>query len=123
MKAFKLFALLMIVGVFVTSCGDDDSTAPVVTISSPANGANFLTGDVVTFESTITEDTKLSLIKLTSDLGLDESITQFNSDTNHNGNYNITIDSNTVAGSYSIVLTATDDAGNVGSDQVEVNVQ
>ena len=123
MKNFKYVALAFILGFVAISCGDDDSDAPVVTITSPTAGSSYTVADTILLTGNVTEDTKLETITITSDLGIDENITVFDSDTTHALNYSITLDSLTTAGDYSFTVTATDEAGNAGTGEVQVTIQ
>ena len=123
MNKLKNLALVFALGIFAISCGDDDSTAPVATITTPASGTSYTVSDTISFIGNVTEDTKLETISITSDLGITENISVFDSDTTHAVNYNITLDSLTAAGDYTMSLVATDEAGNVGSDEVTITIQ
>lgn len=123
MRNFKYLAFALTIGLFAISCGDDDSTAPVVNITAPSANTSYTVADTLILGATITEDTELATIVLTSDLGLNETINTFDSDTSHVINANITFDAATTAGDYSITVTATDEAGNVGTDEVQISVQ
>lgn len=123
MNKLKNLALALTIGLFAISCGDDDSTAPVVNISSPADLTAYAVADTLQLTGNVTEDTELASIVLSSDFGLNENVTTFDSDTAHVLNYNITFDPATTAGDYTLTVTATDDAGNVGTDAVQITIQ
>ena len=123
MKNLKYLAFAFILGLVAISCGDDDSTAPVVNITSPAASSSYSVSDTINLVGSVTEDTKLETVTLTSDLGIDQNVTPLDSDTSHLFNYNITLDSLTTPGNYSLTVTATDEAGNVGSDNVSISIQ
>ena len=123
MNKFKFFALALTIGIFAISCGDDDSAAPVVNITAPAANTSYTVNDTLILTASVTEDTELASIVLSSDLGLNETITTFDSDTTHAINAAITFDPATTAGDYTVTVTATDEAGNTGSDEVSVSVQ
>ena len=123
MNKVKNLALALTIGIFAISCGDDDSTAPVVNITVPATLVPYSVTDTVQLLGTVTEDTELASILISADFGLSETVTNFDSDTSHALNYNITFDPATAVGTYSLTVTATDDAGNVGSDSVQISIQ
>jgi hypothetical protein len=123
MSKVKNLALAFTIGLLAISCGDDDSNAPVVTISSPAAASSYTVADTLILIGTVTEDEELASILISSDFGLSESVTTFDSDTSHALNYNITFDPATAVGDYTLTVTATDEAGNVGTDDVQITVQ
>ena len=123
MSKVKNFALAFTIGLLAISCGDDDSTAPVVNISSPAASSSYTVADTIILKGTVAEDTELANILISADFGLSENVTTFDSDTSHVLNYNITLDSQTATGDYTLTVTATDEAGNVGTDEVSITVQ
>ncbi|MDF1699301.1 MAG: Ig-like domain-containing protein [Saprospiraceae bacterium] len=123
MKKLQNLLFVAALGLIAISCGDDDSAAPVVTISTPTAGTSYTVADTISLTGNVTEDTELASIAITSDLGVDESITNFDSDTTHSFNYSITLDSLTAAGDYTFTVTATDEAGNTGSDDVQISIQ
>lgn len=123
MNKVKFFALALTIGLFAISCGDDDSTAPEVTITSPSNNTTYSVSDTIIFQGTVTDETELATISITSDLGIDETITNFDTDTSHVLNYNITLDSMTAAGAYSLNVNASDADGNARLESVQINIQ
>ena len=123
MSKVKNLALALTIGLFAISCGDDDSSAPVVNIATPAASSSYTVADTLILTGTVTDDTELANILIASDFGLSETVTTFDSDTSHALNYNITFDPATTAGDYTLTVTATDEAGNVGTDDVQITVQ
>ena len=123
MNKFKSLAFAFVLGIFAISCGDDDSSAPVVNIATPTASSTFAVTDTISLTGNVTEDTKLASVAITSDLGINETVTAVDSDTAHVFNYSITLDTLTTAGDYTLTVTATDDAGNVGTDDVQITVQ
>jgi hypothetical protein len=119
----KNLALALTIGLFAISCGDDDSAAPLVNITSPAATSSYTVADTLILIGSVVEDTDLASILISSDFGISENITTFDSDTSHSLNYSITFDPATALGDYTLTVTATDDAGNVGTDSVQVTVQ
>ena len=122
MSKIKYIALLLLVGLFITSCSDGDGDAPVITITSPGDGDQFKVTDILELRSNVTDDTKLALINLSSTLGINENITTFDSETSHSFNVNLSFDVSTPVGLYDLIITATDDAGNSAEKIVEVEV-
>ena len=123
MSKLKLAAALLAFGLIGTSCGDDDSTAPVVSITAPAGGSTYSVTDTLQLSATITDETELESVNITSDLGLDETITTLDSETSHQLNVNLTFDPNTTAGPYSITVKGTDAEGNEAQKEVAITVQ
>jgi len=123
MKNLKYVAFALFLGFVAISCGDDDSDAPIVNLTSPAEGSTYTAVDTIFLTASVTEDTKLESIVITSDLIATETISSFDSDTSHVLNYIIPLDSTIVAGDYMFTVAATDDAGNEGTDQVNISLQ
>ena len=120
MKLKSIFLCLAIIAT-LSSCNKDED--PKVTITSPTNNAVFTVNDVLELRATVTDDNGLESILISSNLGLNETITSFTSETSHNADFNITFDPNTTPDTYSLTITATDDEGNTGSDSVDIIVQ
>ncbi|MFT6336405.1 MAG: hypothetical protein ACI86M_001265 [Saprospiraceae bacterium] len=123
MIKLKFAAILLAFGLIGTSCGDDDSTSPVVSITAPAGGTIYSITDTISVSATITDETELRSVNIMSDLGLDQTITTLDSETSHELNVNLTFDPETTAGSYSITVTGTDAEGNTGVQDVAFDVQ
>ncbi len=123
MNKIKYLTFAFLLGFLAISCGDDDSAAPVVNLTSPAAGSTFTVADTILLTGTVTEDTQLETVVLSSDLGQDLNLTPLDSDTSHVVNINLTLDSLTTAGDYTLTVTATDEAGNAGTDAVQITVQ
>lgn len=123
MRLLKTILLAGVFGMALTSCGDSDELAPLVTILTPTSGSTYTVSDPVTLTGTVLEETELASVKITSDLGLDESITTFTSPTSYDLNFVLTLDSTTVAGDYTITVEGEDTEGNKGSDSVDITVQ
>ena len=123
MSKIKYLAFAFVLGLVAVSCGDDDSTAPVVNLTAPAAGSTYAVTDTIVLTGTVTEDTKLESVVLSSGLGQDITLTPLDSDTSHVINVNLTLDSLTTPDNYTLTITATDDAGNAGSDEVSITVQ
>ncbi len=123
MNNLKYLAFTLVLGFLAISCGDDDSTAPVVNLTAPTAGSMYSVTDTILLTGTVTEDTKLETVVLSSGLGQDFNLTPLDSDTSHIINVNLTLDSLTTAGDYTLTITATDEAGNAGTDDVQITVQ
>jgi hypothetical protein len=123
MNKIKFLALALVLGFVAISCGDDDSDAPIVNITSPAEGTTYAVTDTILITGSVTEDTKLQTVNITSNLGLNQNLSPLDSDTLHVLNLNLTLDAMTAAGNYTLTVTATDEAGNVGTDDVEITIQ
>lgn len=124
MKKLAFLLSLFCIGFFMVSCGgDDDEIAPVILISAPTDGATFSAGDTTAFSFAVTEDVALQTITISGTLGLSETITTFDSPTNHALNADLIINTATEAGTYDITITAEDDSANESSATVSVNIQ
>jgi len=123
MSKIKYLAFLFALGFIAVSCGDDDSTAPVVNLTSPAAGSTYAVTDTILLTGTVTEDTKLESVILSSGLGQDLDLSPIDSDTADVFNFELTLDSLTTPDDYTLTVTATDEAGNAGSDEVQITIQ
>ena len=112
MNKLKYLAFGLALGFVAISCGDDDdSAAPIVNMTAPTDGSTYTVADTILLSGTVTEDTKLQTVIISSDLGQDFNLTPMDSDTSHDINANLTLDSLTTAGDYTLTVTATDEAG------------
>ncbi|MBF9255590.1 DUF4625 domain-containing protein [Pontibacter sp. 172403-2] len=126
---------LMFLAVVFFSCDDEedvtlDTTAPTITITSPAANATFAAGDVIPLKATIEDNEGLDNLKVivTDPSGTDrevadQNIVNFLKDkTNKDLEVNIGLDSTAVAGAYVLTVEATDKQNNKGSKSVTVAV-
>jgi len=120
MKNLSLFFAFYMVFLFV-SC-TDDGTAPVVSLTSPTDNQVVVAGQVFQVKGTITDDLGLKTIRLSSNLGINETLTSFDSATKHELNYNITTDANTPANTYDFEVIATDDQQLTTSKKVRLKI-
>jgi chitinase len=124
MKSVKFFLFVVLSTILFSACSsDDDKVAPVVTINSPDDNATFNSGDIIVLQAVITDDKKLVSVNISSNLGINETVTTLDSDVMHNANYNLTLDPATPAGTYDITVSAVDDDGESGSDMVSITIQ
>lgn len=118
-NVLRLFTFIMLIGFF--SC-TDDGTPPVVNLTSPTDNQSVVAGQVFQVKGTITDDLGLKTIRLSSNLGINETITSFDSATKHELNYNITTDANTPANTYDFEVIATDDQQLTSSKKVRIKI-
>jgi uncharacterized membrane protein len=117
------------------ACDDDedvvlDTTNPTIQITSPSDGQNFVMSDQVELRANIQDDMGLEEVRLYVQApGLDrqkiddESISDFlNDNRNKTLEYDISIPAGSPEGSYSIIVEATDEAGNQASKSVSINI-
>ncbi|MEM9549468.1 MAG: Ig-like domain-containing protein [Bacteroidota bacterium] len=123
MSKIKYVAVIMALGFIAISCGDSDNDAPLVNITAPAAGSTYAVPDTMIITGTVTEDTKLESVVLSSELIDDLSLDPLSSDTLHTFNVNLFLGESTPTGDYTLTVTATDEAGNVGTDEVQVTLQ
>jgi Bacterial Ig domain len=117
----NLFSILMAFSLAFISCSKDDTTGPVITITSPAEGSSLEKGKSHTVTGTVTDDTELAEI----DLGGGSKITAFDSPTKHTlANVTFTIPATATSGSQGgITITAKDKAGNVSTKTATFTVK
>lgn len=121
MKSLFRFLPFVLLGLVFVACGkDEDTTAPVITVTSPAEGATLERGKTYPLQGTVTDDTGLASIELGTSL----KITTFDTPTKHTfANINLTIGANDPVGNSVISISATDTAGNKATKTVTVKVQ
>ncbi len=118
MQNLKFLTLLLFISLFAVSCSKDD-TAPVITITSPAEGATLERGKTYPVLGTVTDDTELAEINAAG-----VKITTFDSKNVHAlTNLNLPIASNATVGNANITITATDKEGNIGTKIVNFKIQ
>ena len=123
MKNLLKFTLVVLCFGVMFSCTDEDTQSPDLEISSPSNGDTFIVTDIIELVGRATDEVGIVTFTIDSNLGLDETITTFDDPTDVPFNVNITLDPNTTAGDYDITVTATDEAGNAGSETRTVTIQ
>lgn len=97
------------------------SEAPVVTITSPANGGTFSAAELIVFEATVSDAEEAA-----TDLALawtDASGNMLDLDVEVDANGALTSALSLPAGSHTVTLTATDLTGKSGSASVDVTVE
>ncbi len=110
----------MFVG-FSACTEDGDIVNPNIQISSPNDGDAFTVADVVEIVGRATDDVALgSVVIISSTLGLDETISEFQEPTDFPFNFQLTLDPNTAVGDYDITIRAVDTSGN--EDEATVNI-
>ncbi len=120
MKNILLLSIALM-ALTLISCGDDDG--PEVTITSPADDASFMVGDTsFTLEFSITDDIDIAAISLTGFATGDVPAADLAgaTDTEFAGRFDVP--TGTETGEFTLTLTATDDEGNTGSEEVTVNI-
>lgn len=125
MKKISLLTCLLALGLFVFSCGDDEDTdiAPVVTITAPTDGSTASAGDTIGFAFTVVDDVALQSITLSGTLGVQQTISTFDTENSHAINGSIAINPATPTGDQTIIVTAEDSAGNTGEATTTVTIQ
>lgn len=117
MKSLKMVSLFMLVTFIAVSCSKDDTTAPVINITSPVNGQIVKQNTNFNVSGTITDDTELKEIIVAGN-----SITAFTSKTSHTVNISLNV-GNTPVGDVNIEISATDKAGNKASKTITLKVE
>ncbi|MBK8628024.1 MAG: hypothetical protein IPN86_21430 [Saprospiraceae bacterium] len=118
MNTLKILSLVFVSVLALASCSKDD-TAPVITITSPTEGAVLLKGSTYPVIGTVTDDEELAEIEAGG-----VKITTFDSKTKHViANINLPIPATAASGSASFTVNATDKEGNKSTKVVTFTVQ
>jgi hypothetical protein len=120
MNKAKYLLLAFTLIIYGFSCDEEDLTSPIVMITSPSDSTSFSISDTIKLEGTITDNFGLRFIRITSDFGFSEEITAMDFSNSHTLNNEITFDPSTSDGSYILTVTATDEFGNRGTDEVQI---
>lgn len=121
MKLYNLIILLAL-GLFITSCTPKDDMAPTIVITSPIGGTTVAPGGMFSLTATVIDNESLASVSFTDGTAT-ETITSFDTDRSHNLNYNITIDTSSVAGDLDITVNASDLEGNNASGVVTITIE
>ncbi|MER2998445.1 DUF4625 domain-containing protein [Pontibacter populi] len=130
------WAFLILFSFAFVACDDDDddvtldTTDPVITITSPTDGATVTAGGVINLEGSVTDNEGLEeiTISMTDPDGTetelsDETIRDFlNDDREADFDIDITVDANAAPGDWMVNVTAMDDAGNEATKSVMVTL-
>lgn len=123
MKFIKTTLCLLALGLFMVSCGDDDSN-PVLTITSPENGTVYAPGDMFEIIGTVTDDLEVVDISVSSSILEDDSFPNQTADpTTYDFTLNVPVSDQATAGDYDITLTAKDSGGNTDAKTLTITVQ
>ena len=122
MKNILLLSIALM-ALTLISCGDDDG--PEVNITSPSDDASFMIADSsFTLDFTVTDDVDIASIVLDSPGfatgDVPEADLAGDADVDFDGRFEIP--TGIEAGEFTLTLTATDNEGNTGSDEITVNV-
>lgn len=119
-----LLAIFTAVVLFTSGCAEDgDIISPEVTISSPNEGDAFTIDQPIDLVGRATDDVALQNLNISSDLGIDQDFSTFDDPADFPFNFELTLDTLTLAGNYSITLTATDTSGNTDEEVVNIQIQ
>lgn len=115
----RLFNFLFLLTLVATSCKKEDTKNPVITITSPVEGAILDKGANYPITGFVTDDTELAEISVGN-----IKITTFDSPTRHEiKNIEIPIPATAASGNYNIVVTAKDLAKNEATKVVTYSVR
>jgi len=125
MKNNLTLTALVLLSVFgLISCEEDiDITNPTVIISSPVNGDVFSVADEVEVVGRATDDFSLRNVLITSDLGIDETFSEFDDSSDFPFIITISIEEGTPSGDYEIVIKAVDTSDNEAETSVNITLQ
>jgi hypothetical protein len=115
----NLFSILMAFSLAFISCGKDDTSGPVITITSPAEGSALERGKTYPVSGNVTDDTEIAEIKIGN-----LTISSFDSPTKHTiANIELEIKSDEVVGNRIFTVIAKDKAGNESTKIVNFTVK
>ncbi|HRO07610.1 MAG TPA: Ig-like domain-containing protein [Saprospiraceae bacterium] len=116
---FLKFSIMLMALVAIVSCSKDDTTAPVITITSPVEGSVLEKGKTYPVTGTVTDETELSEI----DAG-GYKITSFDTKTSYAfANLNLPIPADTKETGGVLKITAKDKAGNVAVKSITFSIK
>jgi len=123
-KNLTLLALVFLSLFGLVSCEEDlDITNPTIVISSPVNGDTFSVSDEIEIVGRATDDISLENVIITSDLGIDRTLSEFDNSTDFPFIITIGIDEESPAGDYEIVIKAVDTSDNEAETSVNITLQ
>ncbi|MEZ4910899.1 MAG: DUF4625 domain-containing protein [Saprospiraceae bacterium] len=64
MKSVQFSAIVLLLLVSTVSCSDDDTTAPVISITSPVENAIYTAGQTIPLKGTVTDETELKEVRI-----------------------------------------------------------
>lgn len=104
-----------------------DTTEPTITIHSPEGGSTFQRGSVVELDALVEDDRKLAEIHIQVMMGglasiHEETITEFDEDKRHQVQDSAAIPEDAATGTYYVIITATDAAGNIAEKTLNFQV-
>ena len=109
----------------LSSCGDDNG--PEITITSPADGSTFAAGGTIVVTGTATDDVGVTSIDVSGKDGFNLSgsldLSQISDLSNIPFSFDVNLDSTSVAGDYTLIVTATDGDGNVDDAELDFTIQ
>ena len=117
MKTLKFFSFFVFLSLII-ACSKD-KTAPVITVTSPAEGAVLERGKTYPVVGTVTDDEELASINAGG-----VNITTFDSPTKHTfANFTLPIPATATVGASSFKVSATDKEGNAAEKTVNFTVK
>ena len=117
LKNFPLLALLLLAG-----CKKSDTTAPVITITSPDNNQVFAGGETVMLKATITDDQSIHMVHVTVLDNFTAGHVVHSEEHTDSKSYEVVESFLAIAGrSYTIDVEATDHGDNITTKQLTVS--
>lgn len=119
----KYLALILLLGLTLTSC-NKDKESPKISITSPIDNQEVVAGDKFAFTAEITDNEGLNTISFT-DGNTTENISSADFDDllSHKLNYTITINADSDPGELILTVNATDLEGNSSSEDVTLIIK
>lgn len=121
----RYWLFLLVISILpLYSCGDDGN-APDINITSPDNGTSFSPGDIINLSATITDDTGVATVQVTSiGLGINVSNPITGQLLNVNYTLDITLIPETAPDDYELKVIAVDIDGNFSDEEtISITVQ
>lgn len=121
---FTLLCLFLLCLFAFSACTEDgDILNPTIVISSPNDGDAFTVADEIDLVGRATDEISLKNVIITSSLGINQTISEFDDSTDFPFIFTLTLDPNTTIGDYDIVIKAVDTSNNEAETSVNITVQ
>ena len=123
-KRITYFTLFILLSFTLGGCQEDgDIVNPTIDISAPGEGDVFTISDEIEVVGRATDDISLKNVIISSSLGVNQTISEFDNPSDFPFIFALTLDPNTVAGSYDITIKAVDTSDNEAETSVNITIE